>query len=293
MNLLEALFLAVVQGVAEFLPISSSGHLAIFKNVFGVNTDTGLLYDVMLHVGTLAAVFIVFWKDIWELIKEGFAIIGAALSNMSKFFLNLFSKDKKEYKQVINTPYRRFVMLVIVSTIPTGIMGILLSDVIENASATLLVPGICLLVTSLLLYISEKVPEKDFNESNTSYGKGIIIGIVQGFATLPGISRSGSTITAGLFCGLERSFAVKYSFILSIPAILGAAVLELKDFGDVSVGSVEIINYVVGMVVAAVVGYICIRWLLVLVKNKKFKYFSIYCFVVGIIAIVAHFVIWE
>ena len=291
MSLLEALFLAVVQGVAEFLPISSSGHLAIFKNVFGVNTDTGLLYDVMLHVGTLAAVFIVYWKDIWELIREGFAIIGAALSNAFKFVANLFSQDKKEYKQVINTPYRRFVMLVIISTIPTGILGIVLSDVIENASTTLLVPGICLLVTSLLLYISEKVPEKDFNESNTSYGKGLIIGIVQGFATLPGISRSGSTITAGLFCGLERSFAVKYSFILSIPAILGAAVLELKDFNEISVGSVELVNYIVGMVVAAVVGYICIRWLLVLVKNKKFKYFSIYCFVVGIVAIVAHFVI--
>ncbi|MBE5948047.1 MAG: undecaprenyl-diphosphate phosphatase [Lachnospiraceae bacterium] len=291
MSLLEALFLAVVQGVAEFLPISSSGHLAIFKNVFGVNTDTGLLYDVMLHVGTLAAVFIVYWKDIWELIREGFAIIGAALSNTFKFITNLFSKEKKEYTQVINTPYRRFVMLVIISTIPTGILGIVLSDVIENASTTLLVPGICLLITSLLLYISEKVPEKDFNESNTSYGKGLIIGIVQGFATLPGISRSGSTITAGLFCGLERSFAVKYSFILSIPAILGAAVLELKDFNEISVGSVELVNYIVGMVVAAVVGYICIRWLLVLVKNKKFKYFSIYCFAVGIIAIVAHFVI--
>ena len=291
MSLLEALFLAVVQGVAEFLPISSSGHLAIFKNVFGVNTDTGLLYDVMLHVGTLAAVFIVYWKDIWELIREGFAIIGAALSNAFKFVTNLFNKDKKEYKQVINTPYRRFVMLVIISTIPTGILGIVLSDVIENASTTLLVPGICLLITSLLLYISEKVPEKDFNESNTSYGKGLIIGIVQGFATLPGISRSGSTITAGLFCGLERSFAVKYSFILSIPAILGAAVLELKDFNEISVGSVELVNYIVGMFVAAVVGYICIRWLLILVKNKKFKYFSIYCFIVGIVAIVAHFVI--
>lgn len=291
MSLLEALFLAVVQGVAEFLPISSSGHLAIFKNVFGVNTDTGLLYDVMLHVGTLVAVFIVYWKDIWELIREGFAIIGTALSNTYKFFVNLFCKDKKKYKQVINSPYRRFVMLVIISTIPTGIMGILLSDVIEAASTTLLVPGICLLITSLLLYISEMIPEKDFNESNISYGKGLFIGIIQGFATLPGISRSGSTITAGLFCGMERNFAVKYSFILSIPAILGAAVLELKDFNEISIGSVELLNYVVGMVASAVVGYICIRWLLVLVKNKKFKYFSIYCFIAGIVAIVANFVI--
>ena len=291
MSLLEALFLAVVQGIAEFLPISSSGHLAIFKNIFNVNTDTGLLYDVMLHVGTLVAVFIVYWKDIWELIKEGFAIIGEAVSNAFKLVTNLFCKDKKEYKQVINTPYRRFVMLVIISTIPTGIMGIMLSDIIESASTTLLVPGICLLITSALLFISDRVEEKSFNESNTSYGKGLIIGIVQGFATLPGISRSGSTITAGLVCGLERSFAVKYSFILSIPAILGAAVLELKDFNEISVGSVELVNYIVGMVVSAVVGYICIRWLLVIVKNKKFKYFSIYCLIIGIVAIVAHFVI--
>lgn len=291
MSLLEALILAIVQGVAEFLPISSSGHLAVLKNLFNVNTDTGLLYDVMLHVGTLIAVFAVYYKDIWELIKEGFAIIGAALSNAFKFIINLTSKNKREYVPVINTPYRRFVMLIIVSTIPTGVIGILLSDIVESASVSLLIPGICFLVTAWLLYISGRIEEKKINEKNASYGKGLIVGIIQGFATLPGISRSGSTITAGLLCGFERNFAVKYSFIMSIPAILGAALLEIKDFGEVSVGGRELTYYFVGMAIAAVVGYICIRLLLVLVKNKSFKYFSIYCFAVGVIAIAAHFLI--
>ena len=291
MSLFEAIFLAIVQGIAEFLPISSSGHLAIFKYVFNANTDTGMLYDIMLHIGTLVAVFIVYWKDIVELVKEGFAIIGDFFVNVGRFFGNFFASTKKEYKKIVNTPYRRFVMLVIIATIPTGILGIALGDLVEAAGQTLIVPGVCLLITGVLLLISDNVKEKTYNEENTSYVKGVIIGIVQGIATFPGISRSGSTITAGLLCGLERSYAVKFSFILSIPAILGAAVLEIKDFNPASIATNELVYYVIGMVVAAVVGYACIRWLLVLVRNKKFKFFSIYCFIVGAFAIIAHFLI--
>lgn len=290
MSLFEAIFLAIVQGIAEFLPISSSGHLAIFKYVFKANTDTGMLYDIMLHMGTLVAVFIVYWKDIVELIKEGFAIIGDFFVNVGRFFGNFFGSTKKEYKQIVNTPYRRFVMLVIIATIPTGILGIAMGDLVEAAGKTLIVPGVCLIITGILLLISDNVKEKSYNEENTSYVKGVIVGIVQGIATFPGISRSGSTITAGLLCGMERSYAVKFSFILSIPAILGAAVLELKDFSAADVAANELVYYLVGTVVAAVVGYACIRWLLVLVKSKKFKFFSIYCFVVGAFAIIAHFI---
>ena len=144
MELLKAIILGLIQGVAEFLPISSSGHLAIFKYVLKFETETGLLFDVLLHLGTLAAVFVVFWKDIWQLIKEGCAIIG-------QFFKSMFGKlfGKKKWEPVVTTPYRRFVMMVIISTIPTGIMGILLSDLIDAASATLIVPGILLLLMKL------------------------------------------------------------------------------------------------------------------------------------------------
>ena len=280
MELLKAIILGFIQGVAEFLPISSSGHLAIFKNVLGFDTDTGLLFDVLLHLGTLAAVFVVFWKDIWELIKEGFSIIG-------QFFASLFGClfKKQKWQPVITTPYRRFVMMVIISTIPTGIMGILLEGAINAASATLIVPGILLLVNGVQLLISDRLPDGTLTEADASFGKAALVGIAQGIATFPGISRSGTTITACLACGFKREFAVKYSFIMSIPAILGALVLELLDFTPEMLSGSDMVNYLAGTLVSAVVGYVCIKTMLVVVRGKKFKYFAYYCFAMGAFAV--------
>lgn len=294
MNLIESIFMGIIQGVTEFLPVSSSGHLAIFKNLFGLQ-DTGLLFDVLLHVGTLVAVFIVFWKDIWELIVNGIGIIADALKNTGYFFYNLAEKNKagykkKKYIKVISTSYRRFAMLVIVSTIPTGIMGILFNDVIEKASTALIIPGICLLITGTLLLIADNTPDGKKNEDTVSYKNAAVVGVCQGIATLPGISRSGTTIVACLVSKMDRKFAVKYSFIMSIPVILGAALLEVKDIGSSGISGGEVFNYVIGMLVATVVGYICIKTMLKVVRNKKFKGFSIYCYVVGLIAIIAYFV---
>ncbi len=280
MELLKAIILGLIQGIAEFLPISSSGHLAIFKNVLGFDTDTGLLFDVLLHLGTLAAVFVVFYKDIWELIKEGFAIIGQFFKSV---FGCLFKKAK--WQPVVTTPYRRFVMMVIVSTIPTGIMGILLEDAINAASVTLIVPGILLLINGIQLLISDRLPDGKLTEADAPYGKAAIVGIAQGVATFPGISRSGTTITACLACGFKREFAVKYSFIMSIPAILGALVLELFDFSPEMLSGSDMVNYLAGTLVSAVVGYVCIKTMLVIVRGKKFKYFAYYCFAMGAFAV--------
>ena len=280
MELLKAIILGFIQGVAEFLPISSSGHLAIFKNVLGFDTDTGLLFDVLLHLGTLAAVFVVFRKDIWELIKEGVAIIGQYFKSL---FGCLFKKQK--WQPVVTTPYRRFVMMVIVSTIPTGIMGILLEGAINAASATLIVPGILLLINGVQLLISDRLPDGALTEADASYGKAVIVGVAQGLATFPGISRSGTTITACLACGFKREFAVKYSFIMSIPAILGALVLELLDFSPEMLSGTDMVNYLAGTLVSAVVGYVCIKTMLVIVRGKKFKYFAYYCFAMGAFAV--------
>ena len=284
MELLKAIILGFIQGVAEFLPISSSGHLAIFKHVLGFNTDTGLLFDVLLHLGTLAAVFVAFYKDIFELIKEGFSIIGQFFKSL---FGCLFKKEK--WQPVVTTPYRRFVMLVIISTIPTGIMGILLEDVINAASATLIVPGILLLINGIQLLISDRLPDGNQTEADASYVKAGIVGVAQGVATFPGISRSGTTITACLACGFKREFAVKYSFIMSIPAILGALVLELMDFSPEMLSASDMVNYLLGTVIAGVVGYVCIKTMLVIVRGKKFKYFAYYCFAMGLFAVAFNF----
>lgn len=294
MDLLNSIIMGFIQGVTEFLPVSSSGHLAIFKQLFGME-DVGITFDILLHVGTLIAVFVAFWKDIWELIVNACGIfidvcknIGIWLSNFSK--RKVLTEKKRKYIQVVSTPYRRFVMLLLVTTIPTGVMGIVFGDIIENASATLIIPGICLLITGVLLLIADNTPSGARDENTVTYKNAFGIGVCQGFATLPGISRSGTTIVACLISKIDRNFAVKYSFIMSIPVILGAAVLQIPDLASESNSAGTIMNYVVGMAVAALVGYICIKTMLKVVRQKKFKMFAYYCFAMGTIAIVTFFV---
>ena len=306
MSLLEAIFMGIIQGLTEFLPVSSSGHLALFKMLFGINTDTGILFDVLLHFATLIAVCVVFYKDIAKLIIEGIAILKNSLINLIIFFRNCIIRAKNigkkekldpdkldlgEYHRVINSSYRKFVMLILVSTIPTGVIGYIGKDMVELASEILIVPGICLIITAILLFVADYAKGGDKLPKDVTYSNAFIIGIVQGVATLPGISRSGSTITACLLSGFNRSFAVKYSFIMSIPAILGAMILELKDIGTLSLGAGEIVNYVIGMLMAAVIGYICIKTMLVVIRQKKFKGFAVYCLIIGIISIGGYFYI--
>ena len=183
------------------------------------------------------------------------------------------------------------IMRTFVSAIPTALIGVVGKQLVAAASNTLLIPGICLLMTGVLLLIADNSPEGRKLPKEITCKNGILIGIAQGLSTLPGLSRSGTTITACLLCGMDRRFAVKYSFILSIPAVLGAAVLEIKDAAAESVTAGTLGVYLAGMVVAAVVGYICIKALLIVVRGKKFKYFSWYCFAAGLLAIAGHFLI--
>ncbi|MCI8993686.1 MAG: undecaprenyl-diphosphate phosphatase [Eubacterium sp.] len=285
MDLMQSVIMGIIQGVTEFLPVSSSGHLAIFKIMFHVDTSTGLLFDVLLHIGTLIAVFIVYYKDIFQMIAAVIGIIADSIKNIGTFFHNIGRRKKQPFIRVIHNGYRKFVLLVIVSTIPTGIIGYVAGDLVEAASEILLIPGICLLVTGTLLIISDRVPDGGKGPKTVTYANSFVIGICQGIATLPGLSRSGTTITACLLSGFDRKFAVKYSFIMSVPAILGAAVLELKDFKPAQLVPGELKNYIIGMIVSAVVGYVCIKTMLVIVRKKKFTYFALYCYAIGAISI--------
>lgn len=289
MSLLQAILMGIIQGLTEFLPVSSSGHLALFKILFGVESETGILYDVLLHVGTLAAICLVYYKDIWKLIAEGCCIVRDAFVNVVIFFRNKIKKETESYRRVISNGYRKFAMLVIVSTIPTGVIGFFGRDAVALASEILIVPGICLIITSILLFIADRIKDGNKLPKGVTYINAFWVGIAQGIATLPGLSRSGTTITACLLCGYQRNFAVKYSFIMSIPAILGALVLELTDIGTVSVKPTEIFYYVIGMVIAAVVGYVCIKAVLVIVRKKKFTIFAIYCLLIGALSIGGYF----
>ena len=278
MNVLQAIILGIIQGLAEFLPVSSSGHLAIIQNLFHIETDTGLLFDVLLHIGTLTAIIVVFWKDIVKLIIEFFGIIA-----------DFIRRFRDPDLIVLSSAYRRFVLLIIVSTIPTAILGYIGRDFVAYASSTLIIPGIGLIITSILLFICDRIGDGRKGIKKITYLNAFEIGIAQGVATVPGISRSGATIAACLMLGIKKETAVKYSFIMSIPAVLGAAVLELKDAAGTSVEAGTVVAYIIGMVVSAVVGYFAIRVMINVGRRKRYLYFSIYCLVIGLVAIIGHF----
>lgn len=286
---LESYSIRNYSGAAEFLPISSSGHLVIVKEILKVDLDNGgVFFDVMLHLGTLLAIFVAFWADIRRMIVEGFHIIGDVFRNALIFIFRRMGQDLK-YHHVIRTSYRKFVMLVIVSTIPTGIIGVLLSDTIEAANTMILVPGICLLITAAFLWIADHAEVGTKKPKEAGYVEACAIGTAQGLATMPGISRSGTTITACLLCGFDKKFAVKYSFIMSIPAVLGAVVLELKDFKSLHLNSADMVSCGIATVIAAIVGYLSICLMMRMVRNKKYIGFSVYCVIMGMFTIGYYF----
>jgi len=273
----KAFILGLIQGISEFLPISSSGHLSIAGRLMGFDpeADSLLSFNILLHVATLAAVFIVYRIDIWEMIKAFFG--------MCK---DLFTGKGLRLKEFL---YRRLIVMLIAATIPATIAAFVLGDIIENPALWQI--GMFLIITAILLFLSEKLAGGNTNLENMSVKRALGVGCFQALGTLPGISRSGSTIVGGLFCGLEKSTAVRFSFLMSIPAILGALVLDIKDIFSTDVQTLSFIPVAIGMITAAVSGYFSIKFLLKLVEKSKLSYFSIYCVIAGIFAIILNFTI--
>ena len=273
-----SIFLGVVQGVAEFLPISSSGHLAIFQNFFGIENveNSHMFFSVLLHLGTLFAVFVVYRKDIKEMIVEFFS-----------FFKEIKDPASDGIKQ---TKKRRQLLLIVIATLPL-ILGLLVNDLVEQMMASSLAIGVALIITGCILYLADRHMKGTKTEKNASVWDALIVGIAQLFGIVPGISRSGITISAGLFCGFDREFAVRFSFLLSIPAILGANILSLVDSVRAGIDTSLMPVYLVGVVVAAVVGYFAIKLVQKIVDNKKFGGFAWYCWGVGALVVILSFFI--
>ena len=269
MSYIHSALLGLVQGLTEFLPVSSSGHLAIFKHILGADAfSVSLTMDILLHVGTLLAVFVVYYRDIWALVREFFCMVW----------------DLVRGKPDFSAPYRRFVLMVLIGSVPVACVGILLKDVI--AELPLFCIGIALLITALLLWLSDRVVGGHKTMEDAPIPSALAVGLFQAVAIFPGISRSGSTIVGARFAGFSREFAVKFSFILSIPAILGAALLDGIDVLKGAAPAIEFGPALVGMAVAAVSGFLAIRLLIRLVQKSKFHYFAYYCILAGIVAIV-------
>ena len=258
MSIVEAVIMGLVQGLTEFLPISSSGHLVIAKHLLGGIKQQGILFEVMLHLGTLVAVLIYFRKDIS-------LIIYSILPSTS-----LAESERKAGRQ--------FAIAVIVGTIPTVIIALLFKDTFEELFDSVKTVSFMLLITGILLYLSDKV--KKGGRDTVRLRDALIIGTVQGIAIIPGISRSGSTIATGLFGGLKAETAATYSFLLSIPAILGAVVLHAGDLTGFDNGN--ILPYAAGILAAAISGFLSIKILMKIVAGRNLRFFAFYCWTLGI-----------
>ncbi len=260
MDWLQALILGIIQGLTEYLPVSSSGHLEIGNALLGVEIEENLTFDVMLHVATVLSTLVVLWSEI-DWIMRG----------LFKFKMNA------ETKYALN---------IVVSMIPVGIVGVLFKDKIEAFfTGNLLLVGCCLLVTAALLTFTyfARPRQKD----HISWIDALIIGIAQAIAVLPGISRSGSTIATGLLLGNKKERLAQFSFLMVIPPILGQALLSCMKFvkGDETFGGVGAIPMLVGFVAAFISGCFACKWMINIVKKGKLVYFGIYCAIVGIIAV--------
>lgn len=272
MTFLSSFLLGLVQGIAEFLPISSSGHLAIAQNLLGMS-DAGTVpefFDVLLHLGTLVAVFVAYWADIKDMVLEFFRGAGDLIHHSTPNPV---------------PPARRLILLIILGTLPLFVV-LPVKDAVQGLSNSMAFIGAALIVTGVLLFVSDRVKKGRKNERTATWLDVLIVGLGQAIATMPGISRSGMTITTGCFVGFERKFAVRFSFLLSIPAVLGANILSLADAAKAGINWAEVPVYLVGVVTAAVVGYLCIRLLRFIAERGKFGAFAYYCWAVGVLTLV-------
>ena len=275
MDRLQALFSGIIQGLTEFLPVSSSGHLVIFNALLGDRDGGNLAFTVFLHLATLLSVAIMFRKDVWTLIREFFGALWDILRGRPNF----------------RTPERRFLLMVIIATIPAVLAGALvklleLDAVLEN----IYVVAAMLAVTALLMFAVDRIGKRRYTEADAPYKSALLVGCLQAVAILPGLSRSGSTIFGGVLGGLKKEFAIRFAFILSMPAILGAALLEgLQAVKDVKSGGLEFdpVALLIGFAAATLCGILAISFIKALMKNNRFWVFGVYCLCAAAVAALA------
>ena len=287
---LKAILLGIVQGLSEFFPVSSSGHLVLFSRLLDIRMDDELLFSICLHIGTLAAVIAFFRKDMIRLLGSLLGMIRDGLFNLTQAFHFRKYPEQAVYRKILSSSFRRLTVLLMLSCIPTMILGFWLEGLAEKASTNLLAPGMGFWVTGIVLMVVDKVAAGSMTPRELAYRRALLIGCAQGISVLPGISRSGVTICASLLCGMNRKLAVRYSFILSVPTMLGALIFECGvGYGGKGFSASTLGYGFLGAAAAGLVAYFTIRKMLKIVRMKQLSYFSYYCFAVGAAAMIGYY----
>lgn len=283
--------MGIIQGVTEFLPVSSSGHLVIYQNVFHLDPEGSLLFLIMLHVGTTIVVFATFYRDIRKIFLETAGMVRDIFGNLKVLVYNKKEDEAKRYKKIIHNNYRKFAVLLFITTICTALVGSASRELVLFVKTTLAVPAICFFINGILLLVSDLGENGHKIPKDVGYGNGIVIGIMQGLAALPGLSSLGMVLSVCLLSGFQRKFAVKYAFLASIPSMIGALLLEISKIEGTQTINSYLGVYVIGTAVACVSGFVIIRRALNFLRKKKFRIFAYYCFAMGVLSIAAYFAI--
>jgi undecaprenyl-diphosphatase len=267
MTFSESVILGLAQGLSEFLPISSSGHLALLEHFFGIDEDRVLFFAALLHLGTLFSIFFVYYKEIWALLRE----LGAV-------FADIFAGRGP---RVNANETRRLGFMIITSTVPTALAGLLLRDVFAGMYGSLIAVGAGLLITGSMMFVSERVGRGVRDLSDVRFSHALFIGVMQSIALCPGISRSGATITGGLAAGMRRELAVRFAFLISIPSVLGAILLEAPEAFGAGAEGVTFLTLGAGVAVAMLSGFFAIKAMIRVVSIGRLRYFSFYTWILG------------
>lgn len=269
MSVLDALILGLVQGLTEFLPVSSSGHLVLGQEVLGVLHGENITFEIFVHFGTLFSILAIFWRDVWQI----FGALCAAIRRPKS--VSTLIRENEHFKLAV---------LILFGSLPAGVVGVSFKPYVERAFADVNLVGVMLMITGLVLFLTRLSKPKP--DKKVGWGSAFVIGCAQAFAIMPGISRSGMTISAGLFSGVDREQAARFSFLLALPAIFGATLLEALEITAEPLNTEFIFALIVGSVAAFVAGYAAIKTIFVVLKRDRFSYFSLYCLTVGIIVVV-------
>ena len=286
MNILKAILIGIVQGISDFLPVSRQGNIAFLETVLGIDLNYGIYFSILTKLGLLVAVVLVFHEDILHMFCEFFGMAVTGFANFLVFIKRKHGDTGYTYFKVVNSSYKKLSIMLIIASVPAILLDLLGRELVAFASANALLIGIGFIISAVVLFIADRHPEGQVNVKRSYYSSAVLMGIAQGVWALPGVSRTGMTRTTGFMWGYNRKKAIKYSFLLLVPTLIGSVIIDICHINGEAFGSSELPFMFISVVFTVVSGYFAMKHMLKLIRNKRYIGFAIYSVVMGTVAIV-------
>ena len=286
LTVIETIIMGILHGLSEFFPLSSSGHMVFFQHIRNLETDKCIFLDTLLHISTLIAVIVYFREDVANIFRELGEMMMTVFANFLVFLKKRSGDERYTYFKVVNSSYKKLIIMMFISTAITGVLGIIGQDFAMIARSSLWLTGIFFILTSVMLFLTDKHEDGNQVIKTAKYSGSIFMGIAQGVSVLPGLSRTGSTVSMGILLGFNNKLAVKYSLLMSIPAVFASTIYRFINYGGTGFDRGLIPGYFFAMIIAGVIAFYSIKIIMKFIKSKRYIIFSAYSLVMGLAAII-------